>query len=603
MEGITTATYSGSPLVGYFAVRNSIKNSNAFFNLNDGGKTLKVDSYNCGSFFVPGDTREYLCTVKTDMANKLTSSTSFDRETMACACCGSFMKKNGDPSKKTVRAVLILTDHAFPAALPAGGGGGNCVKIVRCESSSLLTISETFLSLTAGWSLAGGSVILLNSVSHLARVGVSAYVTDFFAAAQKIKQLTGADVRPAPFILMGGTNDPVLIRSLVDLASWQKLYHCGDDLFPNAAICSSVRALAELGLGSCQPRVECRYELPLSIRSNQSVVWVSDDLSRLPYGSENISVELEQKIVCELINFLNSALAIDLDPAPIQNRLVEPPRSGGNKMCFVVVGNSHASRTAAAMREDGLDVVDVIIPACRISAANVEVIRARICKETSSIQPNKKFCIVFQLFDNAFYFSRGEDGSLTPATKSSGCFHVQGDSVIAPKELQFHAFKQLLPALNVAAAAAEATILIPPLPRYWTRGCCQDKRHVANLKEDSYQSELETSVYNSKTNLRDFAFTARLKNCKVIAAWAAIKKLPDIWATDPVHLSPSGYSTIGKVVAACAPALPSKREHVAAAAASSSSGYKKPRVGTPPAKPAYRGSRGSWYRGHKHGRY
>jgi len=272
-------------------------------------------------------------------------------------------------------------------------------------------------------------------------------------------------------------------------------------------------------------------------------------------------------------------------------------------MCFVVIGNSHASRTAAAMREDGLDVIDVIIPACRISAANVEVIRARICKETGSIPPYKKFCIVFQLFDNAFYFCRGEDGSLTPATKSSGCFHVHGDSILAPKELQFHAFKQLLPALNVAAAPAAGTILIPPLPRYWTRGCCQDKSHVANLKEDSYQSELESSVYNSKSNLRDFAFTAGMKNCKVIAAWAAIKKLPDIWANDPVHLSPSGYSTIGKVVAACAPPTPSKHKFVATAGTSSGSGFKKPNGGTPPAKPASRGARGSWYRGHQRGRY
>jgi len=98
MEGVATALYSGSPPTGYFAVKNHVKNSNSYFRLNDGGKILGTDCYNTGSFFVPGDTRENLCVVEVDMTKKLISSTSFERDTLSCSCCGKFMAKVGDNS-------------------------------------------------------------------------------------------------------------------------------------------------------------------------------------------------------------------------------------------------------------------------------------------------------------------------------------------------------------------------------------------------------------------------------------------------------------------------------------------------------------------------
>ena len=54
MEGVATASFSGSPPTGYFAVKNSIKSANAIYNLHNGGNAPQVDIRNNGSFFFPG---------------------------------------------------------------------------------------------------------------------------------------------------------------------------------------------------------------------------------------------------------------------------------------------------------------------------------------------------------------------------------------------------------------------------------------------------------------------------------------------------------------------------------------------------------------------
>jgi hypothetical protein len=609
MEGVATASYSGSPPTGYFAVKNSNKNSKDLFYLNEGGSILKVDSSYSGSFFLPGDSRENLCDVKVDLDKKIISSSSFDRSTMSCVCCGQFMSRVGDKSIMVDRAVVVLADHAFPAAVPAGGGGGRCLRIFRCESASLMTITDAFLSAAAGWRLAAGSVILLSAASHLARVGLTAYVNDFFDCANKLKHFTGMDVRPAPIMLMGGTNDKILIRSLIDLAAWQKNYHSGDDLFAGNAICAAVEALANCGTGESQPGYDCRYSLPHSIRSGNTVIWVSDKLYNIPGEVTGVSVELEKNILSELINFFNSALAIDLDPAPNLTRMVVSQRSAGKNSTFIVVGNSHAARTAAAIRSAGHNTEAVTFPACRVSATFSEAVRQKLVAAISAVPRHHEICIVIQLFDNALYFCRGEDGSLTPAVKlSDGKHHMPGESVLAPKESQFHAFRQLLPVL--LAAKGHTLVLVPPLPRYWSKGCCGDKLHVTNISGENYQADLEAAIYACKGHLKDFAFTAGIRDCKVIAAWPAIKKLPTIFAADSVHLSSEAYHTLGQVVVACLPTSSSKRPgpplQGGPASKSKKSAYQQRATSAPTPSHNHPGRRGhaSGYaaRGHHRGR-
>ena len=76
--------------------------------------------------------------------------------------------------------------------------------------------------------------------------------------------------------------------------------------------------------------------------------------------------------------------------------------------------------------------------------------------------------MVIQVYENSFYLAKPEEGGLIPAVweSVSGTYHVHGDSVFAPKELQYSTFILSKPILE--AAAINQVILVSPLPRnFW----------------------------------------------------------------------------------------------------------------------------------------
>ena len=99
-----------------------------------------------------------------------------------------------------------------------------------------------------------------------------------------------------------------------------------------------------------------------------------------------------------------------------------------------------------------------------------------------------------------------EDGGLIPAVCDGvgGRYHVQWESILIPKELQYSTFNQSKPILD--AAMSQQKILVSPLPRYLNNGCCAETEHVVNLKEEDYKSKLDEVVVACRCNLKDFLF-------------------------------------------------------------------------------------------------
>ena len=156
--------------------------------------------------------------------------------------------------------------------------------------------------------------------------------------------------------------------------------------------------------------------------------------------------------------------------------------------------------------------------------------------------------VVIQMYDNSFYLAKSEEGGLIPAVRESvgGKYHVHGESVFIPKELQYSTFVLSKPILE--AAALHQIILVSPLPRYLYEGCCQDASHVTNLGEDEYQPSLEEAVTCCRKNLKDFAFRHGLHNLRVVCPWTNLKhNTEDIWA-DPVHLNRVGSDAVASLL-------------------------------------------------------
>jgi hypothetical protein len=101
-------------------------------------------------------------------------------------------------------------------------------------------------------------------------------------------------------------------------------------------------------------------------------------------------------------------------------------------------------------------------------------------------------------------------------------------------------------------------IFMAPLPKYLEAGCCSDGDHVANRREPDFRQKLEEAVFNSRTNIKNFAFRVGLRKCTTISTWGKIRKLSGLWR-DEVRVSDEAHHIIGQAILEAAAELVRKR--------------------------------------------
>ena len=157
--------------------------------------------------------------------------------------------------------------------------------------------------------------------------------------------------------------------------------------------------------------------------------------------------------------------------------------------------------------------------------------------------------VVFEMFDANFFLARTEEGGMVPICKrgANSEYHVDGNLVFAPKELQYSVFCNAKPLFG--AASSWRKIIISPIPRYLLRSCCSDPDHVGNLRDPDYKAGLESAVVESRKLLKDFCFRQGIRVVRVVGPWPSLRAVGDsIWA-DQVHLSPQGYAMMADMAA------------------------------------------------------
>jgi hypothetical protein len=78
----------------------------------------------------------------------------------------------------------------FPG-FPPGGGGGECMKIIRIEDAALQELATALLEATRGFIVPVGTMVVLSSASHLAWVGATAYARECCNKAVLARHLQG----------------------------------------------------------------------------------------------------------------------------------------------------------------------------------------------------------------------------------------------------------------------------------------------------------------------------------------------------------------------------------------------------------------------------
>jgi hypothetical protein len=156
-----------------------------------------------------------------------------------------------------------------------------------------------------------------------------------------------------------------------------------------------------------------------------------------------------------------------------------------------------------------------------------------------------------------FFDMAAMEGSLIPPRKNNeGNYHIDGDLVLAPKELQWKFFQQL--AEELADFKSSRIVFAAPLPRYLEGAFCEDADHVGNRTQEDFKKKLEEEVYLARTNIKNSAFRCGFKNAVMISTWGAVKKTEDLW-DDPVHLKQAGYMKLADSILLALEELRGKR--------------------------------------------
>jgi hypothetical protein len=323
--------------------------------------------------------------------------------------------------------------------------------------------------------------------------------------------------------------------------------------------------------GELVPQPDMSYKLPVGLPNYKEACIASTGLPNLPEGVRPVDESTEKLIISALLLSLKESIGIAVSSDPSTSRT---PANSKSECCdYVIIGGSHASLLVTQMRAKGLPAQLLYLPDYRASSVNAGKLKERL----DAMKISATTVLVLQAFDNGFYMTFTKQGDLVPLHKDAdGALHVEGELVLAPKEIQWKLFAQI--AGELSNFKNNNLVILAPLPRYLEKPCCQEVEHLINRGKQDFKKKLEDSIFQSRTSLKDFAFRSGFRKVKTISTWGAVRKIGATWA-DPIHLSPEGYSAIVEAIEDALEEIGNKRKGDTL----DSSTRKKARADQPPA--------------------
>jgi hypothetical protein len=265
---------------------------------------------------------------------------------------------------------------------------------------------------------------------------------------------------------------------------------------------------------------------------------------------------MEKEMFAKIIGELIEKRGLNLDPNPNFDRGLGTQSNLKRKTDFLVVGSSNAKRTAKAL-EEGNTVRMLFVQNWRVNRASCESLAIRI---DDAIKESDPEVIVLQLLDGSCFNARGEDGSRTlPVKAADGKFHIVGDMVVCPGEVQLEHLNGLKPIFD--AIDKRPCLMVMPMPRYVIEGCCGDSSHIANRADRHFRDDMNLQLEGLKNTMKHFLFTTGRRSYRIIDTLAIIRGLPneDIWFCDLVHPISPIYNKIAGSVQMVAADLTAKK--------------------------------------------
>jgi hypothetical protein len=298
-------------------------------------------------------------------------------------------------------------------------------------------------------------------------------------------------------------------------------------------------------------------ELPAAKFGHATAVFRSTGYKALPVALLPCTNEQERAMLDALIEDLNTNFMTNLSTefSTARNSSTASAATGGDiaDMRFIIVGASHASRLASALREMGAEVADLAVPGWKITDESVDA-NIALLKEVLEEEWTGDTIIVYQLFDNSAFFGISADSTASlPVKGTDGKYHVEGALGMIDRDNFKQLFSKSVPLLR--AGGQNKKVLISPLGRYALESCCDDASHCSN-RGSGLTQVLTEGLANLETWVDDQAYLKRIRNFMtfnpndffspdedpITKKDARIYK--QCWKAGPVHMTQFGYEKL-----------------------------------------------------------
>ncbi len=476
---------------------------------------------------------------------------SFDPSNFYCLAC---QKEHVivDGIKPTV---VGISDQNFVTSV-TGGEQSSCIAIVRLEDGDLHDLTTLTFEIFEKKTVAPGSVFLLGSASHLARVGSTGYAVDWTRCVQRFKSKWPDTLLLPLFPIPLSDCEIGLARDLKELSVWLETMYKNTTYGLSHAWSAAVTTITGLSKGSVTlPTYEyytVSFPKELVAQSPLIPFRFKTNISR-PTGlsacGRKTANEMVRALVVNLNSDLHLGLSLEMDLLTSPSLLINEGTKDTSKE-LVVIGASHMYKTSFGLSSDGYVVHDMSIPGWVASPHNVEKMRHKI--EVENLRPD--IPCVMDLFSNSVYRFFDYDGTLSMPQKTQSGYHMNGEVTLCDNQSIVKTFDNLKPLLD--HFATNPKIFVPPQPRYLFDGCCNNPEHCTGVGGEDYK-DLNLSNLTRVRNVMKSELIARgVKNFWVLDSFSIVgeAKLAEhdeilnhlcvISKDDGVHYTDFGYSTL-----------------------------------------------------------
>jgi hypothetical protein len=462
------------------------------------------------------------------------------------------MWKSEKEKKELTAEAFCLTDQAYPPVFPVSSSL-NCLKVIRREDGSLMELANELLALVRGKEVHKQSIVLMHSLSHMARSGTEGYIEDFLVAASKLKSILGAHIHvvPLPHLFMAGCTCPLAIRTAAEVTVWAAKTFGEDGNFLTNSFKLANYLLAPRMGADCQTDYERLVRLPVAAKwPSNKASWVMSSFD-LPLAIHPTTEGAEKEIIMSVINELRTGLALELDQSPSLDRKM-PAKGGGGppeSIDYLIIGRTKTSAMMAdALVRTGKKCELVSYPEWRVTQAFVARMATDLAAAMAAKRPK---AIIIAGLDESYYMAQYEEVHTSPARKdAAGHYHIDGDLIVAAKSAQMRMLNVLAPIWEQTEGTK--TVIICPMVRYITEGCCDDSEHIPNRLDPGFHDKLKKELLAARNTMKEFFQTEGHNHCRVLDPAVDIsgKGGWEVWDKgDPTHPKPAVYDSL--VAALC----------------------------------------------------